>query len=68
MLENQQNQSKSKEKKDLKKLDEITEIEDLIPLISNHESILKKNAKSMALYDGNVNSNLMIIGEAPGQE
>ena len=68
LLENQQNQSKIKEKKDLKKLDEITAIEDLIPLISNHESILKNNAKRMVLYDGNLNSNLMIIGEAPGQE
>ena len=52
----------------MKKLDEITEIEDLIPLISNHESILKNNAKRMVLYDGNLNSNLMIIGEARGQE
>ena len=68
LLENQQNQSKIKEKKDLKKLDEITEIEDLIPLISNHKSTIKNNAKRMVLYDGNVNSNLMIIGEAPGQE
>ena len=68
LLENQQNQSKSKEKKDIKKLDEINEIEDLIPLISNHKSTLKNNAKRMVLYDGNLNSNLMIIGEAPGQE
>ena len=68
LLENQQNQSKSKEKKDLKKLDEITEIEDLIPLISNHASEIKNSAKRMVLYDGNVNSNIMIIGEAPGQE
>ena len=68
LLENQQNQSKSKEKKVLQKLDEITEIEDLIPLISNHSSTLKNNAKRMVLYDGNVNSHLMIIGEAPGQE
>ena len=68
LLENQQNQLKSKEIKDLKKLDEITEIKDLIPLISNYESTLKNNAKRMVLYDGNLNSNLMIIGEAPGQE
>ena len=67
-IENLENQSKTEEKKDIKKLDEITEIEDLIPLISNHESILKNNAKKMVLYDGNLNSNLMIIGEAPGQE
>ena len=68
LLENQQNQPKSKEKKDLKKLDEINKIQDLIPLISNHKSALKNNAKKMVLYDGNVNSHLMIIGEAPGQE
>ena len=68
LLENQQNQPKSKEKKDLKKLDEINKIQDLIPLISNYTSALKNNAKRMVLYDGNVNSHLMIIGEAPGQE
>ena len=68
LLENQQNQSKFKEKKDLKKLDEITKIEDLIPLISNHTSALKNRAKRMVLYDGNPSSNIMIIGEAPGQE
>ena len=68
LLENQQNQSKFKEKKDLKKLEEITAIEDLIPLISNHTSAIKNSAKRMVLYDGNVNSNIMIIGEAPGQE
>ena len=68
LLENQQNLTKSKRIKDIKKLDEITEIEDLVPLISNHASSLKNNAKRMVLYDGNLNSNLMIIGEAPGQE
>ncbi len=68
LLENQQNQLKFKEKKDLKKLEEITAIEDLIPLISNHASEIKNSAKRMVLYDGNVNSNIMIIGEAPGQE
>tara|TARA_Y100001970_G_scaffold44110_1_gene55088 strand:- start:2069 stop:2782 length:714 start_codon:yes stop_codon:yes gene_type:complete len=68
LLENQQNQSKSKEIKELKKLDEIIEIRDLGPLISNHTSTLKNYAKRLVLYDGNVNSNLMIIGEAPGQE
>ena len=68
LLENQQNQPKSKETKDLKQLDEINKIQDLIPLISNYTSALKNNAKRMVLYDGNVNSHLMIIGEAPGQE
>ena len=67
LLENQQNHPKSKEK-ELKQLDEINKIQDLIPLISNYTSALKNNAKRMVLYDGNVNSHLMIIGEAPGQE
>ena len=68
LLETQENQSKSPEKKDVKKFDEITGIDDLIPIITNHESTLKNKAKKLVLYNGNVNSNLMIIGEAPGQE
>ncbi len=54
--------------KDTKRLDEIKEIKDLIPLILNHDSELKKTAKKMVLFDGNTKSKLMIIGEAPGQE
>ena len=68
LLETQENQSKSPEKKDVKKFDEITGIDDLIPIIANHESALKNKAKKLVLYNGNLNSNLMIIGEAPGQE
>ena len=68
LLENQENLSKSQEKKDEKKLDEITFIDDLIPIITNHESVLKNKAKKLVLYNGNLNSNLMIIGEAPGQD
>ncbi len=68
LLETQENQSKSPEKKDIKKFDEIIGIDDLIPIITNHESSLKNKAKKLVLYNGNVNSNLMIIGEAPGQE
>ena len=68
LLETQENQSKSQEKKYVKKFDEITVIDDLIPIITNHESALKNKAKKLVLYNGNVNSNLMIIGEAPGQE
>ena len=68
LLETQENQSKSPEKKDVKKFDEITGIDDLIPIITNHESALKNKAKKLVLYNGNINSNLMIIGEAPGQE
>ena len=68
LLENQENLSKSKRKKDINRLDEITKIEDLIPLISNHPNSLKNNTKKMVLYDGSLNSSLMIIGDASGQE
>ncbi len=53
---------------DIKNLDQITNINDLIPLIANHQSSLKKTAKKLVLFDGNTKSKLMIVGEAPGQE
>ncbi len=68
LLESKESLAKPLKKKDLKKLDEINEIAELIPLINNHASNLKYGAKKMVLYDGNLNSNLIIIGEAPGQE
>ena len=51
-----------------KSLDQITEIKDLIPLIFNHKSNLKKTANKLVLFDGNTKSKLMIVGEAPGEE
>ena len=68
LLQDEQKKSKHNEKKVIKSLDEITEIKGLIPLILNHNSPLSKNAKNMALFDGNLKSKLMIIGEAPGKE
>ena len=68
LFEEQQKQTHPGEDKDIKSLDEITEIKDLIPLILNHNSPLRKNTKNMALFDGNIKSQLMIIGEAPGKE
>lgn len=61
-------QTKSAENKDLKSLNEITELSDLVPLIINHKSDLQKTAKNLVLFDGDTNSKLMIVGEAPGQE
>ena len=48
-----------------KKLDEVSSIEDLITIIENHNSDLKKMAKNIVLSDGNVNSRVMIIGDYP---
>ena len=67
-FEGKQKQKPDVEDKTIKSLDEITEIKDLIPLILNHNSPLKKTAKNMVLFDGNVQSKLMIIGEAAGKE
>ena len=50
-----------------KDLHEINEIEELISLISIHENPLKKIAKKLLVYDGDLKSKLMIIGEAPGK-
>jgi len=67
-FDDQQQEKMHAENKDIKSLDKITEIKDLIPLILNHNSPLSKNTKNMALFDGNIKSKLMIIGEAPGIE
>ena len=61
-------QKQNEENKDIKRIDEITEIKDLIPLILNHNSPLSKTSKNIVLFDGNLQSKLMIIGEAPGKE
>ena len=68
LFEDQQKQTHPVEDQEIKSLDEITEIKDLIPLILNHNSALRKNTKNMALFDGNIKSKLMIVGEAPGKE
>ena len=51
-----------------KTLHEISNIKELIFKISCHETPLKKTANRIVVFDGDINSNLMIIGEAPGKE
>ena len=68
LFDDKQQRTKHAEYKDIKSLHKITEIKDLIPLILNHNSPLSKNTKNMALFDGNIKSKLMIIGEAAGKE
>ena len=68
LLDDPQQQTKNAEDKDIKSLDKITEIKDLIPIILNHNSPLRKNSKNMVLFDGNTKSKIMIIGESPGKE
>ena len=58
-------------KKDLniQKIDKVKELEDLKEQINSiSDCNLKNNSKKMVLGDGNINSPIMIIGEAPGIE
>ena len=68
LLETKELEEKSLKIKGIKRLEDIHEINELISLISNHESTLKTSAKKLVLYDGDLQSDLMIIGEAPGKE
>ena len=68
LLESEKLSENKVEKKVNKKIEDVNEIKELIPLISDHKSSLKNTAKKMVLYDGNLQSNLMIIGEAPGKD
>ena len=53
-------------KNNLDKVEQINELKKLINSIQNCN--LKDNSKSLVLGDGNLNSQIMIIGEAPGPE
>ncbi len=68
LLNDKKCNTKSPEYEDLRNINETNEIKDLIPLIINHKSSLKNTAKKLVLYDGNLKSDLMIIGEAPGKD
>ena len=47
---------------------EIKTIEELLIYTQSLENPLKKSSKKTVLYDGNLESDLMIIGEAPGKD
>jgi uracil-DNA glycosylase family 4 len=53
-------------KNNLDKVEQINKLKKLINSIQNCN--LKDNSKSLVLGDGNLNSQIMIIGEAPGPE
>ena len=52
--------------KNFNKIEQINELKKLIDSIQNCN--LKKNSKPLILGDGNIDSPIMIIGEAPGAE
>ena len=59
-------QRAEKDNKNLEKSTLITELKKLINSIQNCN--LKNNSQNLILGDGNINSPIMIIGEAPGSE
>ena len=46
----------------------IKKIQELIEKIRSHSSPLKETAKNLVVYDGNLDSKVMFIGEAPGRD
>ena len=55
-----------KENKSVNKIDHINELKKIINSIQNCN--LKNNSKNLILGDGDINSPIMVIGEAPGLE
>ncbi len=49
-------------------IDKKTQIQKLIKDIHDHKTGLKKTAKKLVVYDGNLDSKIMFIGEAPGRD
>ena len=45
-----------------------TKIDEVIGDLKVHNSNLKKTAKNLVVYDGNLNTKVMLIGEAPGRD
>ena len=48
--------------------DKKTKIDEVIEDLKVHNSNLKKTAKNLVVYDGNLNAKVMLIGEAPGRD
>jgi DNA polymerase len=48
--------------------DKKSQIEIIIKDLKDHKSSLRKTAKNLVVYDGNLNAKVMLIGEAPGRD
>ncbi len=48
--------------------DKKMKIDDVIKDLKDHKSNLKKTAKNLVVYYGNLNAKVMLIGEAPGRD
>ena len=53
---------------DVKNEDKLKIMHQIVDKINSHETLLKKTAKNLVVYDGSLNAKIMFIGEAPGKE
>ena len=60
-----ENKREIEQKKDL---DKIKNINELLLTLEAYDNPLKKTANKLVFYDGNIESKIMFIGEAPGKE
>ena len=55
-------------KKDAVENNKLKKLEEVIDDLQKHKTSLSKNAKNLVVFDGNLDSKVMFIGEAPGKE
>ncbi len=46
----------------------FNKIQEIIKKIESYETVLKKTAKNLVVYDGDLDAKVMFIGEAPGKD
>ena len=59
---------KVKTQNNIQQNSKLEQLDEIIVSLKNHETILKKSAKNLVVFDGNLDAKVMFIGEAPGRD
>ena len=59
---------KAKTQNNIQQNSKLEQLDEIIVSLKNHETILKKSAKNLVVFDGNLDAKVMFIGEAPGRD
>ena len=59
---------KVKTQNNIQQNSKLEQLDEIIVSLKNHETILKKCAKNLVVFDGNLDAKVMFIGEAPGRD
>ena len=59
---------KAKTQNNIQQNNKLEQLDEIIASLKNHETILKKSAKNLVVFDGNLDAKVMFIGEAPGRD